>query len=234
MKVVGRHNQGKTMYSVLVVSNFRLIREAVRVLIEGDQRFLVIAEADDRSHTLQVVSDIRPDLILFDLDPDYAAGVETIRQLIKCRPGIRILAISRHTEDVFVESALRAGVRGFLCKSGSSGDLAAVLQVVAEGGAYLSPNIMARVMGWVKNREVMSTPNPALAGLTEREVQVLTLLAEGQTSKDVASTLNLAVETVHSYRKSLMKKLDLHNVAAVAHFAARVGLLAIVSKKEPE
>src|SRR6185503_5685763 len=160
-----------------------------------------------------VVSDLRPDLILFDLDPDYATRIETIRLIIRTRPDIRIIALSARGEDIIIESALRAGVRGFLSKAGPSCELAAVLQVVAQGEAYLSPRIAARVMDWVKKREVTGPPIPALAALTEREAEVLRLLAAGSTSKEIAAALNLAVETIRSYRKTLMKKLEVHNVA---------------------
>ena len=129
------------MHSVILVSSFRLVREAVRALIERDQTFHVIAEAEDRTDTLQVVSDLRPDLILFDLDPDYATRIETIRLLIRTRPDIRIIALSARGEDIIIESALRAGVRGFLSKAGPSYELTAVLQVVAQGEAYLRAHV---------------------------------------------------------------------------------------------
>jgi DNA-binding NarL/FixJ family response regulator len=220
--------------SIIVVSTFRLVREAVRALIERDQAFHVIAEAEDRTETLRVVSDLRPDLILFDLDPDYAATIETIRLLIRDRPDSRIIALSAHGEDVIIESALRAGVRGFLSKTGPSYEITAVLHVVAQGEAYLSPRIAARVMDWVKNREVTGPPIPVLAALTEREAEVLRLLAAGRTSKEIAATLNLAIETIRSYRKTLMKKLGVHNVAELLQFAASAGLITIGTPKEGE
>jgi len=223
-----------TLHSVIVVSSFRLVREAVRALIERDQTFHVIAEAEDRTDTLRVVTDLRPDLVLFDLDPDYTATTETIRQLIRNRPGIRIIALSAHGEDVIIESALRAGVRGYLSKAGPSNELAAVLQIVAQGEAYLSPRIAARVMDWVRNRKIISTAIPALAALTERETEVLRLLAAGRTSKEIAAALNLAVDTIRSYRKTLMKKLDVHNVAELLQFAASAGLMTIDPTKEGE
>ena len=222
------------MHSVILVSSFRLVREAVRALIERDQTFHVIAEAEDRTDTLRVVSDLRPDLILFDLDPDYATRIETIRLIIRTRPDIRIIALSARGEDIIIESALRAGVRGFLSKAGPSCELAAVLQVVAQGEAYLSPRIAARVMDWVKKREVTGPPIPALAALTEREAEVLRLLAAGRTSKEVAAALNLAVETIRSYRKTLMKKLEVHNVAELLQFAASAGLMEIAETEEGE
>lgn len=224
----------KTVHSVLLVSSYRLVREAVGALLEGSREFHVVAEADGRSHTLRAVADSRPELILFDLDPDYAEGIETTRQLIRNHPGTRVIAFSLHTDDAIVESALRVGVRGFLSKSDPSGDLASVLRLVAAGEAYLSPRIAARVMNWVKQREVGSTPIPALAGLTGREVQILKLIAEGRTSKEVASALDLATETVRTYRKTLMKKLCIHNLAGLLQFAASAGLIETLSAKGPE
>jgi len=217
----------------MLVSSFRLVREAVRALIEGGEAFHVVAEADGHSHTLRAAADLRPDLILFDLDPDYGARIETIRQLISSFPGIRVIAFSQHTDDAIVERALRAGVRGFLSKAGPSLELAAVLQLVAEGEAYLSPWIAARVIDWVKKREVVSTPAPSLKGLTKREIELLRLLGEGKTSKEAAAVLDLAVESVRTYRKSLMKKLNVHNVAGLIRFATSEGLIRITRASNP-
>lgn len=224
----------KAVHSVVVVSSFRLLREAVRALIEGDPAFHVIAESDGNSHTLRAVADLRPDLILFDLDPNYAASIETMRELIRNLPAVRVIAFSQYTEDTIVESALRTGVWGFLSKAGPSQELAGVLQLVAEGDVYLSPRIAARVMDWVKKREVASTPNPTLKGLTKREIELLRLVGEGKTSKEAAVALDLAVESVRTYRKSLMKKLNVHNVAGLLRLAASAGLIRITSATEPE
>lgn len=106
------------MYSVLLVSSFRLIREAVRVLIERHEAFQVTGETDDTGHTLQALSDLRPDMIVMDLDPDYAAAIETIRSIVKHHPEIKIIVLSKHLEDTIVGNVLRAGVRGFVSKGG--------------------------------------------------------------------------------------------------------------------
>jgi DNA-binding NarL/FixJ family response regulator len=229
-----RPQESSTVHSVLLVSSFQLVREVVRALIETGEDFHVAAEAGDRSGTLRIARDLRPDLILFDLDPEYAAGIETIREIIRDRPGVRVVAFSMHSEDLIIDSVLRAGVRGFLSKTGPSWELTAVLRVVAGGEAYLSPRIAARVMDWVKNRKLTNTRVPALAGLKEREIEVLGLLAEGRTSKEIAGDLNLAVETIRTYRKSLMKKLQVHNVAGLIQFAAAAGLMTIARAKESE
>jgi DNA-binding NarL/FixJ family response regulator len=217
--------ESSVVYSVLLVSSFRLVREVVRTLIENNKEFQVVAEAGDRRGTLRISNELRPDLILFDLDPDYAAAIETIREVVRDRPGVRIVVFSMHSEDLIIESVLRAGVRGFLSKTGPSWELAAVLRVVARGEAYLSPCIAARVMEWIRSRELTCMPIPALAGLKEREIEVLRLLAEGLATKEVAVALNLAVETIRTYRKSLMKKLQVHNVAELIQFAATAGLM---------
>lgn len=222
----------RTVYSVILVSSFRLVREAVRALIEGGPTFQVVAEADDRGHTLRAVADHRPDLILFDLDPDYVGSLETIRQVIRSRPSTPVVALSLHTEDRIIQSALRTGIRGFVCKEGPSGELAVVLKLVAEGEAYLSPRIAARVMEWVRSRQLASTPIPELMDLNAREIEILTLLSDGRTNKEVASTLDLAVDTVRTYRKTLMKKLNVHNVAGLVQIAASVGLIN-TGKTEP-
>ena len=223
------------MYSVLLVSSFRLVREGIRAVIEHHDDFKVVGEAGDRSHTLQLIGNARPDVILFDLDTEYAAAIQTIREIIKDRPGIKIIALSTRGEDAIIESVLRAGVRAFVLKTEPS-DLVEVLKIVARGGAYVGSDTAARLIDWVRNRALKSRPNPALDVLTERELDVLRLLAEGSTSNEVASTLNLSVETIRSYRKSLMFKVKIHNLAGLVQFAASAGLMITPETKgrEPE
>jgi len=224
--------QVQTMYSVLLVSSLRLVREAVKALIDRHEDFQVIGETDDRSQTLRSLTSLRPHVILFDLDPDYEAGIETIREIIKGHPDIKILVLSMHSEGAIVKSAVRAGVRGFMSKAGSSADVVEVLKIVARGGAYLSPNAATQVMDWVKNGK--SELNPVLEGLTEREKQVLRLLTDGKTSKEIASALNLGVETVRTYRKTLMQKLGVHNVTELIKFALSTGIIVFPAPKSDE
>jgi DNA-binding NarL/FixJ family response regulator len=218
--------------SVLLVASFRLFREGLRALIERHEDFQVIGETDDRSQTLRLLLTLRPDVILFDLDPDYAASIETIRETARSHPGIQIVALSRLGDDAIVESAVRAGVRGFICKAEPSDNLADILRTVVQGGAYLSPRLVGRVMDRLKHGELRRPPTAALEGLTEREVQVLRFLAEGLTTKEVASALDLAVETIRTYRKTLMKKLKVHNVAGLVQFAASAGVIEVARPKD--
>jgi DNA-binding NarL/FixJ family response regulator len=218
--------------SVLLVSSLQLVREGVRALIERHEEFQVIGETDDGNHTLQAISNLSPDLIVMDLDPNYAVGIETIKAMVKYRPGIKIIVLSMHLEDAIVESALRAGARGFMSKGEPSGEFVEVLKMVARGKAYLSPLVAARVMEWVRSGEPRGRRNSALEGLTEREIQVLILVAEGEVNKEIACALNLTVETIRSYRKSLMKKLGIHNVAELMRFAISAGVIAIAEPKD--
>jgi len=220
------------VYSVLLVSSFRLVREAVRALIERHEDFHVIGETDGRDHTLRALSNLYPDVILLDLDPDYAAGIDTIKAIVKHHPASKIVVLSMHLEDAIVESALRARVRGFISKAGPSGELAEVLKAVSRGESYLSPLVAGRVMEWVQNRESQGRRSSFLEGLTEREIQVLRLLAEGRVNKEIASDLNLGVETVRSYRKSLMKKLKIHNLAELMRFALSAGVIAFADPED--
>jgi DNA-binding NarL/FixJ family response regulator len=228
----GACREPQAMYSVLLVSSLRLVREAVKLLVERHGDFQVIGESDDRSQTLRSLINLRPDVILFDLDPDYEAGLEIIREIIKDHPGIKIVVLSMHGEGAILKSALRSGVRGFMSKAGPSTDVVEVLKIVAGGGAYLSPNVATQVMDWVKNAK--SEVNPALESLTAREKQVLRMLAEGKGSKEIASTLNLGVETIRTYRKTLMQKLGVHNVTELIKFALSTGIIVIAAPKGDE
>jgi len=220
----------QALHSVLLVSSFRLIREALRVLIERHDGFKVTGETDDTGQTLQALGHLRPDVIVMDLDPDYAAAIETIREIVKHRPEIKIIVLSKHLEDTIVGNVLRAGARGFVSKEGSSVELVEALNTVARGQAYLSPVVAAQVMEWVRSGEPQGEHHSALEGLTEREIQVLRLLAGGRVTKEVAAALDLEVETVRSYRKSLMKKLQIHNIAELMRLAVLAGVITIEPK----
>jgi DNA-binding NarL/FixJ family response regulator len=220
------------VYSVLLVSSFRLVREAVRALIERAEDFHVIGETDGRDHMLGALINLHPDVILLDLDPDYAAGIETIKAIVKHHPASKIIVLSMHLEDAIVESALRAHVRGFISKAGHSKELGEVLKAVARGESYLSPLVAGRVMEWVKNGELQGKRTSALEGLTAREIQVLRLLAEGRVNKEIASDLDLGVETIRSYRKSVMKKVKVHNLAELMRFALSAGVIALAEPKD--
>jgi len=219
----------QTLYSILLVSSFRLIREAMRVLIESHEGFKVTGETNDTGQTLQALGNLRLDVIVIDIDPNYAAAIETMRAVIKHRPCIKVIVLSKHLEHSIVANVLRAGARGFVSKAGSSSELVEALITVARGQAYLSPAVAAQVMEWVKSGEPQGEHDSALECLTEREIQVLRLLAEGKVSKEVAASLDLGVETVRSYRKSLMKKLQIHNVAELMRFAVLAGVITIQS-----
>ena len=219
------------MYSVLLVSSCQLVREAVRALIERHANFQVLGEAGDLEHTLRALRNLRPDLVLLDLDPDYAAAVDTIKGIVKYYSDIRLIVLSTHLEGDVVESALRAGVRGFISKTGSSREMFEILKTVAQGEAYLSPQLATWLMEWVRSGKPPRSWSSTLQGLTQREIQVLKLLAEGRVNKEIAAALNLGVETVRSHRKSLMNKLEIHNVADLTRFAASAGVIAIA---EPE
>ena len=190
----------------------------------------MIGETDDWSRMVRLLDSL-PDVILFDLDPVHDAGIQTISEILRNHPGIRIIALSMRCEHAIVEGAVRAGVVAFMCKAEPSDNLTDILKNVAQGGAYLSPLIVRQLIDRLKNGELRSTPNPALEGLTEREVQVLRLLAEGLANKEVASALDLTVETVRSYRKSLMKKLKIHNLAGLVQFAASAGVIVVAQFK---
>ena len=129
------------------------MREAVKALIDRDEDFQVVGETDDRRQTLHVLTTLRPDVILFDLDPDYEARLETIKEIIKDHPGIKVVALSMHGEGAVLKSAVRAGVRAFMSKAGPSTDVVEVLKIVARGGAYLSPNIAGPSHGLGKKRK---------------------------------------------------------------------------------
>ena len=219
------------VYSVLLVAIFQLVREGIRAVIERDSDFQVIIEAGDRSQIMQALDTLRVDLIVFELDPDRALSIETIKLILQNYPSNKIIALSTYDDDAIVENVVRAGVRGFLSKGEPSGDLLKALKMVAEGGAYLSPAIVARVMDLVRTRELRNRRHPALNILSNREVQVLKLLAEGKTATEIANVLHLSADTVRTYRKTMMHKLKIYSLSQLMQFALSVGLIVIATPK---
>ncbi len=155
----------------------------MRALIDRDKNFQVIAETDDRGQTFRLLGSHRPDVILFDLDPAHDTGIETISEIVRNHPGIRIIALSMRCENAIVESAVRAGVIGFICKAEPSDNLTDILKTVAQGGAYLSPRLVGRVMDRLKNGELRSMKVHNVAGLVQFAASAGVIVVAGLTDR---------------------------------------------------
>ncbi|HVP48561.1 MAG TPA: response regulator transcription factor, partial [Bryobacteraceae bacterium] len=172
-----------------------------------------------------VCTETHPDVVLMDIGLPGLNGVDATVELIRHCPDAKVIILSMYDDEDSVVSSIRAGARGYVVKRASSGELVDALRSVARGGSYLSPNVSERLLSRIRRGEPeAATRHPLLAQLTPREFQVLGLIVEGKASKEIAVMLSLGVETVRSYRKTMMKKLQVNNVAGLMRVAMAAGL----------
>jgi DNA-binding NarL/FixJ family response regulator len=204
---------------VLLADDHALIRQGLRALLEK-QGFQVVCEASDGQEALRSVEKTQPDVAIVDISMPVLNGVDTARELKKSAPKTKVILLTQHDEDQYVTEALRAGVKGYVLKSQAADDLIHAIQEVCRGSVYLSPNISRAVVdAYLSKSDVSNDP------LSGRERQVLQLVGEGKSTKDIAVCLGISVKTAESHRARLMKKLDIHETATLVRYAIRRGLI---------
>jgi two-component system, NarL family, response regulator NreC len=205
---------------VVLADDHALVRDGLRAVLAREPDIAVIGEAADGREALAVVDAMRPDVVVLDLSMPVLNGLDAARQLAGRDRGPRPILITMHLEDRYVLEALRAGVRGYVLKKQAAADLVQAIRDVAAGRVYLSPGISAAVADAIR-----TGASPPEDRLTPRERQVLQLVAEGKTTKEIAAILEVSVKTVDAHRTNLMQKLDLHDVASLTRLAIRLGLV---------
>ncbi len=212
--------------SVLIVDDHRIFREGVRNLLEQSEEFEVVGEAGDVDEAVGLAALHQPDIVVLDLHLGEADGLTAIAPIRMRSPLSRVLVLSMNDDEHVVSHALQLGALGFVLKKASSDDLRLALKAVAAGGIYLSPEVSEAIVH--RMQPSGSRRRPSLAGLeslSPRELEVLELVVDGKTSKDVADLLNLQVETIRTYRKSIMRKLGVKHVAGLVSLAMQSGIL---------
>ncbi len=212
-------------FDVLLVDDHKIMRDGIRAILGRTEEFHVVGEAENGSDAVQSVKRLRPDLVLLDLGLPGLNGVETTAEILRHHPDCKIVILSMYDDENSVVSAIRSGARAFILKKASDTDLLEALRMVARGGAYLSPQVSDRLLTRIQKGDLESRQAPAaLEVLSPRELQVLRMVAEGKTSKEIAVMLDLREQTVRSYRKTMMKKLGVNNVAGLTQLALSTGL----------
>ena len=205
---------------VLLADDHMLFRQALKVLLEREG-FSVRAEACDGLEAVRLAATLRPDIAVLDIAMPALNGLDAARQITKVSSTTRTIALTMYTEDHYVLGALRASMRGYVIKTQAAQDLVAAIRSVNNGEIYLSPGVSSAIIDGYLGR----TTAPASDPLTARERQVLQLVAEGKTSKEIADILELGVKSVESYRTRIMQKLEIHNTAGLVRYAIRQGLV---------
>ena len=206
---------------VLLADDHAILRKGVRMLIDAQPDLEVVGEAKTGREAIHEARELKPDVVVMDVSMPELNGIEGTRQICDELPHTKVIGLSMHRDSVYVREILRAGARGYLLKDSEDDDLVRAIRAVARGEAFLSPAISDAVL--TDYRKHVSNPVDLL---TSREREVLTMIAEGKTNKEIANALNLSVYTVESHRGSVMEKLNLHNTGDIVRFALRNGLMS--------
>jgi len=208
---------------VLLTDDHALVRAGIRSLLQNVQGVEVVAESGDGRGALELVRTHHPDVVLMDVAMRGLNGLEATRQIAKQFPTVRVIILSMFANEEYVAGALRSGAAGYLLKNASPAELELALNAVARGETYLTPVVSKTVIEDYKSR--LAEKLAPYERLTPRQREVLQLIAEGSTSKDIARRLRLSLKTVDMHRTMLMKQLDIHDIAGLVRYAIRVGLV---------
>ncbi|MEJ2428250.1 MAG: response regulator transcription factor [Deltaproteobacteria bacterium] len=208
---------------IFIADDHRILREGLRSMIEMISKIQVVGEAGNGREAVRLATERRPDVVIMDVNMPDLNGIEATRLLLKELPAVKVIGLSMYSDKRFVAGMLKAGASGYLLKAGAFEELATAVQTVMAGDIYLSP----RVTGVVIEDYVghLTQEKSALTEtLSPREREILQLLAEGKSSKDIASLLNVSEKTVHTHRQHIMEKLNLHSIAELTKYAIREGI----------
>jgi DNA-binding NarL/FixJ family response regulator len=217
------------MLRILIADDHEVARQGIRALLEAHSGWEVCAEAKDGREAVELATSMNPHLILLDIGMPNLNGLEAARQILASFPDIPILILTMHDSDQVVREVLRAGARGFLLKSDAGRDLVAAVEALQLHRTFFTTRVSQMVLNGFLDRDVSESRDPGTekkedetaAILTGREREVIQLLAEGKTSKEVAVALHLSVKTAETHRTNLMRKLGLHSVADLTRYAVR-------------
>jgi DNA-binding NarL/FixJ family response regulator len=213
-----------TAIRVLLTEDHWLVRASLKSLISDFTNVEVIAEASDGREALDLVAQHRPQLVLMDISMPGLNGLEATRRIVKEHSQVRVIVLSMHTSEDYVLQALRAGASGYVLKGSPPRELELAIEAVARGEIFLSPAISKHVIEAYLNKAPDRTSS--LEQLTPRQREILQLIAEGKSSKEIAQLLDASVKTIESHRASLMERLDIHDLAGLVRYAIRNGLVS--------
>jgi len=211
---------------ILLADDHRILREGIRALIEDQEDMQVVGEAEDGQATLKMVSQLNPDVVVMDIAMPLLNGLEATRQIRRDFPQVKVLILTMHENEEYIRQVLTAGALGYVLKDAAARDLLGAIRTVYQGEAVLSPAITRLVIeDYLRWGDIR--PEDTTNGLTAREREVLQLIAEGYTNKEIAEILSLSVKTIQSHRTNLMNKLDLHDRGELIKYAIQKKIIDI-------
>jgi two-component system response regulator NreC len=205
---------------ILLVDDHTLVRQGLKLILSAHSDLEVIGEAANGREAVELSQKLKPDVVLMDVAMPELNGIEATKRMVEANSRVRVLVLSMHKEPVYVREILRAGARGYILKDAIDTELLSAVRSVARGDGYVSPAVSGALLG--DYRQNVTSPLDLLSG---RERQVLQLIAEGKTNKEIATHLNLSVYTIDSHRGKVMEKLNLHSTGELVRFAMKQGLI---------
>lgn len=212
--------------TVLLAEDHTLVREGIRMMLNLETDLDVVGEAQDGRQALELAIELDPDVVLMDIAMPGLNGLEATRQLLKARPGSKIIILTAHCDDAYVRNAAESGAMGFLLKQDSTNDVCRAIREVHKGRIFYSTSIterFTRINPQTRDRSGKTSRKPSI--LTSREMEVLQLIAEGKANKETAADLGISIKTVEKHRGHLMKKLDIHDTAGLTRYAIAAGII---------
>jgi len=217
-------------FRILVADDHEVVRRGLCALLRSQPEWEVCGEASDGREAVEKVLTLKPEVAILDIGMPNLNGLEATRQILKANPRVKVLILTLHDSDRVVQEALNAGARGFLLKTDAARDLVAAVEAVRRDKTYFTPKVAALVLdGYLRPEKSGTVPEPpARSRLTPREREVVQLLAEGKSSKEVAVVLGLSVKTAETHRSNIMRKLNLHSVSDLVLYAVRNNIVHMV------
>ncbi len=204
---------------ILLADDHTIVRQGLKLILSAHADLEVVGEAANGREAVELADRLRPDIVLMDVQMPELNGIDATKKMVAANPRIRILVLSMHKESVYVREILKAGARGYILKDAIDTELLNAIRSVAKGDGYISPAVAGAL-----NEKTKDPSNP-VDMLSAREREVLLLIADGKTNKEIATHLNLSVYTVDSHRGKIMEKLNLHSAGELVRFAMKNGLV---------
>ncbi len=217
-------------FRIMVADDHEVVRRGLCALLRGQPEWEVCAEASDGREAVEKALKAKPEVAILDIGMPNLNGLEATRQILKANPDIKVLILTLHDSDQVVQDVLNAGARGFLLKTDAARDLIAAVEALRRDKIYFTPKVAAMVLDGYLRRDtvVIRDETPTHSRLTPREREIVQLLAEGKSSKEVAVALGLSVKTAETHRSNIMRKLELHSVSDLVLYAVRNNIVQVV------
>jgi DNA-binding NarL/FixJ family response regulator len=214
---------------ILLADDHALVRAGIRALVQKVEGLEVVGEASNGREAFRLVRSVEPDVVLMDVAMPELNGLDAIPRILQHDPKIAVIILSMHATREYVLRALQAGAAGYVLKNAAVDELETAIRTVARGDKYLTPAISEQLIGGITNAKGEPAGGAAVApeSLTQRQREILQLIAEGRTTREIAALLHISVKTVETHRMMLMDRLNLHDVAGLVRYAIRVGLVTL-------